>query len=163
MFAQHASYVLGLVRRLGVPAGDVEDVAQEVFVNVHRGLPAFQGRSSLKTWLCGITLRTAANHRRKAYRRRERPGAVELELTVAATQEDALERARMAAQLQRALDALSPKLRDVFVLYEIEELPMDEVARLVGCLRFTAYTRLRAARGALAAQLTRAQAKGGVR
>jgi RNA polymerase sigma-70 factor (ECF subfamily) len=65
--------VLGLVRRLGVQEREVEDVAQEVFVIVHRQLPAFEGRSTLKTWLCGIALRTAANHRRKAYRRHERP------------------------------------------------------------------------------------------
>jgi len=46
--------VLGFVRRLGVHEREVEDVAQEVFVIVHRQLPAFEGRSTLKTWVCGI-------------------------------------------------------------------------------------------------------------
>ncbi len=155
VFAQYGPYVLGLVRRLGVQEREVEDVAQEVFVIVHRQLPAFEGRSTLKTWICGIALRAAANHRRKAYRRHERPDAFLNEPAIAASQEDELDRSRQAAALQRALDGLSDKLRQVFVLYEIEELPMLDVARAVGCPRFTAYTRLRAARSAIAAELMR--------
>lgn len=150
--------MLGLVRRLGVHEREVEDVAQEVFVIVHRQLPAFEGRSALKTWVCGIALRAAANHRRKAYRRHERPDDfaqdTSMLLRQEPTQEQALERARQAAALQRALDKLSDKLRDVFVLYEIEELPMLDVARVLGIPRFTGYTRLRAARSAIAAELT---------
>jgi RNA polymerase sigma-70 factor (ECF subfamily) len=157
LFERFAPYVLGLVRRLGVPDADVEDVAQEVFLAVHTQLPQFEGRSTHKTWLCGISLRVVANYRRKRARRRE--SASELEVAVDATQEQRLERADEAAKLQRALDALDDKLREVFVLYEIEELPMLEVARAVGCVRFTAYTRLRTARAQLKATLQREAAR----
>lgn len=154
VFSRYAPYVLGLVRRLGVREAEVEDVAQEVFIVVHRQLPSFEGRSSLKTWLCGITLRTVANHRRKVMRRREASIEASSELHAAADQDTALERRDDATTLQQALDRLSPKLREVFVLYEIEELPMADVARSLGCPRFTAYTRLHAARAALRQRLT---------
>src|SRR5262249_30080454 len=105
-----------------------------------------------------------------AYRRHEAPDALAHEPRIDASQELELERARQAERLQRALDGLSDKLREVFVLYEIEELEMLEVARIVGCPRFTAYTRLRAARTAIARELAdlspeqaRALALGGAR
>lgn len=157
IFTRHAPYVLGLVRRLGVRDAEVEDVAQEVFIVVHRQLPHFEGRSSLKTWLCGITLRTVANHRRKVMRRREASMEASRELHADADQDTQLERRDDAATLQQALDRLSPKLREVFVLYEIEELPMADVARSLGCPRFTAYTRLHAARAALRQRLAHAE------
>ena len=53
VYEAHAATVLRTLRRLGVRDGDVEDVAQEVFVVVHRKLPEFAGRSSLKTWVVG--------------------------------------------------------------------------------------------------------------
>lgn len=101
----------------------------------------------------------AANHRRKAYRRHERPDDfAEGRAPLArheATQEHELDRLRQAEALQRALDALSDKLREVFVLYEIEELPMLDVAGALGIPRFTAYSRLRDARKKVAAMLMR--------
>jgi len=158
IFSRHAPYVLGLVRRLGVRDAEVEDVAQEVFIVVHRQLPHFEGRSSLKTWLCGITLRTVANHRRKMMRRREASLELTREPCTEALQHALLERQDDAQGLLRALDRLTPKLREVFVLYEIEELPMIDVARSLGCPRFTAYTRLHAARAALRQHLAHTQA-----
>jgi RNA polymerase sigma-70 factor (ECF subfamily) len=163
IFSRYAPYVLGLVRRLGVRDAEVEDVAQEVFIVVHRQLPTFEGRSSIKTWLCGITLRTVANHRRKVMRRREASMEVGCELHAAPDQDTMLERRDDASTLQQALDRLSPKLREVFVLYEIEELPMADVARSLGCPRFTAYTRLHAARAALRQRLSQPGALSGAR
>jgi RNA polymerase sigma-70 factor (ECF subfamily) len=153
VFARYAPYVVGLVRRLGVREAEVEDVAQEVFIVVHRQLPSFEGRSSIKTWLCGISLRTVANHRRKVMRRRESNIEVSGELLAPPDQDALLERKDSANNLLRALDTLTPKLREVFVLYEIEELPMLDIARTLGCPRFTAYTRLHAARAALRQRL----------
>jgi len=163
IFSRYAPYVLGLVRRLGVRDAEVEDVAQEVFIVVHRQLPTFEGRSSIKTWLCGITLRTVANHRRKVMRRREASMEVGRELHAAPDQAAMLERRDDATTLQQALDRLSPKLREVFVLYEIEELPMADVARSLGCPRFTAYTRLHAARAALRQRLSQPGSAHGAR
>ena len=61
-------YVWRSVQRLGVPAASTDDVAQEVFMVVHRRLAEFEGRSTLKTWLYGIALRVARAHRLRAHR-----------------------------------------------------------------------------------------------
>jgi RNA polymerase sigma-70 factor (ECF subfamily) len=158
----YAAYVLALLRRLGVPSSDVEDVAQEVFWTVHRKLPMFEHRSSLRTWVCGICLRKASDHRRSRARRRalqehsrlasEPPHATDCA-------EVALARSEQARTFERALAGLTEAQRDVFVLYEIEELSMAEVGALVGAGRFTCYTRLRAARSHLRAFYTRNQAR----
>jgi RNA polymerase sigma-70 factor, ECF subfamily len=153
VFADHADYVLGLLRRLGVSERDVQDVAQEVFMVIHAQLPRFEGRSSLKTWVCGIALRRAADYRRKAHRRRESALQPADLPSSAAQAESAIEQRQSLARVERALAQLPEKQLHVFVLYELEELSMAEVARAVGCPRFTAYTRLRAARRALFAQL----------
>ena len=85
-------------------------------------------------------MRTAANYRRRACRKRERlcaevPDTLETTATAAA-----------ALDLLRALSALDDDQRAVFVLYELEELTMPEVAEALGCPIPTAYSRLYAAR-----------------
>jgi RNA polymerase sigma-70 factor (ECF subfamily) len=160
VFQAQAAYVLRLLRRLGVREADVEDVAQEVFLVVHARLPAFEGRSTLKTWICGICLRKTSEYRRKAYRRREHATASVSEQPSPSTQERQLEQNEQAALLKQGLTQLSEKQLQVFVLYEIEELPMAEVARAIGCPRFTAYTRLHAARRVLRAFLGAARTQG---
>ena len=159
VFRAHGGYVLTLLRRLGVNAADVEDVAQEVFVTVYAKLPEFEGRSALKTWLCGICLRKAASYRRKHRSRRELPGAPLPPLVASDDPQAGLAHKQHAALLHVALARLPDKQREVFVLYEIEELEMAEVARAVGCPRFTAYTRLRAARSEVRAFFTRHAAR----
>ncbi len=148
VFDGYAAYVLGLLPRLRVPAADVQDVAQEVFLAIAQGLPRFEGRSAVKTWVCGICLRKASDHHRKLGRRRESfaGGAELLESSDAIQPQAALLQRERARRLQDALATLPEAQLQVFVLYEIEELPMAEVARALGCQRFTAYTRLRAAR-----------------
>jgi RNA polymerase sigma-70 factor (ECF subfamily) len=150
VFRTYAIYVLGLLRRLGIREADVEDVAQEVFVVVHAHLAGFEGRSTLKTWISGICVRKVSEYRRKAHRRREVMLAVVPEReALSDQQEQELEQKQQAALLQQALSRLTERQFEVFVLYEIEELSMAEVAQAVGCLRFTAYTRLHAARRAM--------------
>ncbi|HMI93998.1 MAG TPA: sigma-70 family RNA polymerase sigma factor [Polyangiales bacterium] len=159
VFATQAAYVLGLLGRLGVATADLEDVAQEVFIVIHQKLSGFERRSSLKTWVCGICLRKASDYRRRAHRRHERLVAEHDERPASGEHPEArVLRDESAAQLQRALAALPEPLMQVFVLYEIEELPMLEVARAIGCPRFTGYTRLRAARRALREQLAQPRA-----
>ena len=147
VFAEHAPFVLRSVRRLGVRESEVEDVAQEVFMIVHRKLGTWNGTSTLRTWLFGIALRVASAHRRKAHVRREvLDGGTAAQPSVPPEQQDALRRKELRAQLDRALDTLDENKRAVFVLYELEGVPMTEIAEGLGCALFTAYGRLREAR-----------------
>jgi RNA polymerase sigma-70 factor (ECF subfamily) len=153
VFARFGDYVPALLRRLGVAPSEIPDVAQEVFTVVHQKLPTFRGDSSLKTWLCGISLRLASNYRRRAWVRRLVVfGEVE-QHAVAADGFDRLELQERVLRLEAALEQLPAKQREVFVLFEIEELSMAEIALALRCPEKTAYTRLYAARRAMTKKL----------
>lgn len=153
VFAEHAAYVLGLLRRLGVAEADVDDAAQEVFLIVHRALPGFEGRSRVKTWVVGICLRVVSTYRRRIGRHPETTLEREREPCIDATQPGAVEQAELRTSLTRALAQLSEQQRAVIVLFEVEEMPMTEVAKALQCQLFSAYKRLYAARRKLKALL----------
>jgi RNA polymerase sigma-70 factor (ECF subfamily) len=159
VYRAHAAFIWRVARRLGVPPADVEDVCQDVFVVVHRKLPAFEGRSSIRTWLYGIAVRCAADRRRLAHVRRETTSASVAEPPVDPTQPGAVAERQARAALDEILDQLDEPKRAVFVLYELEELPMAEVAEAVGCPLQTAYSRLHAARDAVEAAVRRRSAR----
>ena len=161
IFDEHARYVIRTLRHLGVGESDVEDVAQEVFVTVHRKLAEFEGRSKLRTWLYAICLRVASDHRRRAYVVRERatdnPPIDTGERT--GNEPDASFESR--AFVQELLEGLDEDKRTVLVLYEIEGLNMREIAEVVGCPLQTAYSRLHAARDLLQAAWLRSRKESG--
>jgi RNA polymerase sigma-70 factor (ECF subfamily) len=161
LFREFGRYVPGLLRRLGVAEREVEDVAQDVFTVIHRKLPQFRGESSLKTWICGIALRVARSHLRLSRVRKLMLGDPPVEPSREPVQLEALALAERVRLLQRALDALPEKLRRVFVLYELEELSIHEVAALIGRSEKTAYTRLYAARDRVERSLRRQALIGG--
>ncbi len=145
VFRTFAPFVWRTLRRLGVSEADVDDVCQEVFVVVHRKLPQFEGRSALRTWIYGICVRTASTYRRLS-RHREVPTERIPDAAAGDGPLEAAQRSQALVALDRALDALDDDKRAVFVLYEIEELTMAEVAQALGCPLQTAYSRLHAAR-----------------
>lgn len=162
VFTAHADFAWRSLRRLGVAERDLEDVCQEVFLVVLRGLDRFEARSSIKTWVYGICRGVAANHRRKGANAREVPDQARIDRTA----EESLPGARALDSalgdrqlLEMLLGRLSPEQREVFVLYEIEELSMREVSAAVGCPQDTAYSRLSAARRAIEAELRRLRAR----
>jgi RNA polymerase sigma-70 factor (ECF subfamily) len=161
IFREHAAFVLRVVRRLGVAPRDVEDVAQEVFVIVHRKLHTFNGESSVRTWLFGIASRVASDHRRRAHVRRESlDGELPQQISEPA-QAQAVHDRQLRQALDRALDELDDAKRAVFVLYEMEGVPMTEIAESQGCPLPTAYSRLREARERVRSHFAKTFASGG--
>jgi RNA polymerase sigma-70 factor (ECF subfamily) len=153
VFRKHARFVWRSLLGLGVPESDVADASQQVFVVLGAKLDDVESGCALSTFIYGICLRVASDFRRKAHLRHERVGADLPEQAVAASQEVVVAHRQALRRLLAALDDLEPAQRDVFVLYEIEELPMAEVARAVGCPVQTAYSRLHAARRLVALAL----------
>lgn len=144
MVREHGPFVLRVLRYLGVSEADLQDVGQEVFVTVHRRLPSAKV-DSVRSWLYAICARFAANYRRKRARSREVLAADPAR--AGRNLPDQAEQSHVArATLIRLLDGLDEKRRDVFVLHEIEQLSVPEVASVLGIPLGTAYTRLRAAR-----------------
>jgi RNA polymerase sigma-70 factor (ECF subfamily) len=147
VYRETAPLVLRALRRL-VRASEVDDAAQDVFVVVARRLREFDGRSKVSTWVYGIVLRVAADHRRARARRVRREEALAREpvLGEVETPERALERVEGRSRLACILDGMDDELRDVFVLVELEALAGPEVAAMLGLNPHTMHSRLRAAR-----------------
>ncbi len=146
LFREHGPFVWRSLRRLGLSESDADDLCQEVFVVVFRKLPDFEQKSSLRTWLYGIAVRVALAHRRRARTQRELPTEVLPDIPTSEGPHDHLADREARLRLDRALDTLDEKKRAVFVLYEIEQLSMNEVAEVLECPVQTAYSRLHAAR-----------------
>lgn len=165
LFDAHAERVWRFAERLGVAPSQLDDVLQEVFIVVFRRLPEFdRSRSSFSTWLLGITLRIAKAHRRRSLRSR-------IELWLGAAREPvapesespdrAYERNAAARELFSALDRMTDKLREVFVLYEIEGVDGADIARLLDVPEGTVRSRLRLARREMERHRSRRRDRGG--
>ncbi|HSO40274.1 MAG TPA: sigma-70 family RNA polymerase sigma factor [Labilithrix sp.] len=158
VYAKHAAFVWRSMRRLGVRPGDVEDTCQEVFLVVHAKLGDFHG-GSIRAWLFAIAARVASDYRKRAFVRREVTDDDVPEVPVPEAQTAAVERAQALALLDAILADLDDDKRAVFMLFELEQMPMQEVAAAVGCPLQTAYTRLHAARDQVSAAIDRAKKK----
>jgi RNA polymerase sigma-70 factor (ECF subfamily) len=143
---EHSAFVWRVLTHLGVPATEVPDASQEVFVIVMKRIESFRAESSLRTWLYGICRNVAQATRRKASVKREIPTEVLPEEILQPAQEGDLWIKRAHAQLVEALATLDDDQRTVFVLYEIEEVSIEEIAAAVGAKVSTCYARLYAAR-----------------
>ncbi len=126
---------------------------------VHRRLAEFEGRSALRTWVYGICVRTASDYRRRASHKRELVTESPPEQAAADDPHEDVAGRQARKLLDGILSELDDDKRAVFVLFEIEELAMSEVAKAVGCPLQTAYSRLHAARALVAAAARRAGAE----
>jgi RNA polymerase sigma-70 factor (ECF subfamily) len=155
VFLEHVAFVWRVVAAHGIPESDVQDVTQEVFLAAHRRNEDWDpDRCSARTWLYAIAIRTAANHRRLAHRHRERASDdLDAERDAGARDPgELIDRERCRARLYQVLSELDPGQRDVFILFELQGMPMKAVAETVGCTEKTAYWRLAAARREVAAR-----------
>lgn len=161
VFTQHVDFAWRALRRHGVAEADLEDACQEVFLAVHRNLASFEGRSTLRTWIYGICRGVAANHRRRAGNRYEIASA-QPDDGQRCDALDAFERTARRqglALLEALLDRLDDAKREAFVLYEIEEMTLAEIAEATRASRTTVHSRLQAARREVAAHLERIRAR----
>jgi RNA polymerase sigma-70 factor (ECF subfamily) len=168
-FARLVEAYSGLIYRLALKmlehTEDAEDVLQETFIKAYRGLPSFDGRASLSTWL----YRIATNESLMALRRRKN---APVSLSVGETwdgeeeqepeqiidwccmPEDELLSSEARVYLDQAIDTLTPSLRVVFLLRDIEGLSTEETGEVLGLSTAAVKTRLSRARLRLREQLT---------
>jgi RNA polymerase sigma-70 factor (ECF subfamily) len=160
IYEQHFDLVWRTLRRLGVAPAAVDDALQDVFLVVHRRLGEFEQRSSIRTWLFGITVRVASDYLRRG-RRLENTTAIDVELRDEQSLDPHEQRARSEAVelLYRALSQLDPEKRAAFVLAELEEMTMAEVAAVVGSNVNTVSSRVKAGRRQFEAAVRRLRAK----
>jgi RNA polymerase sigma-70 factor, ECF subfamily len=142
----HLDFVWRSLRRFGVPSAELDDATQQVFL-VANGKLALIRPGSERSFLISVATKVASNARR-AHQRRENAQQVlsQNPAAVVADPEQLAQRLEARTLLDGVLDKMPPELRSVFVLFELEELSVDEVAEMLGLPRGTAATRLRRAR-----------------
>ena len=160
VYREHFAFVWRSVKRLGVRDASLDDVVQEVFMIVHRRLGEFEGRSSIRTWLFGIALRVARDHKRSAARK-DSDGSVDPDTIHAPVPSPAesMEKAEAVRLLYAILDEMEDERREVFVMAELEQMTMPDIAGMLGLNVNTAYARLRAARQTFESALGRRRAQ----
>jgi RNA polymerase sigma-70 factor (ECF subfamily) len=142
LLGRYKGYALRMIKRR-VPAKDVEDVAQEVFIKAYQSLPGFDPESHFKKWLSTIAARTCCDYWRKGYQKRESPMSVLSErhaewIEAVISAKSVLAADKMAARkeakelLDWALGQLSAENRMVVEMVYLEEMTEREAAELLG-------------------------------
>jgi RNA polymerase sigma-70 factor (ECF subfamily) len=107
---------------------------QEIFTAVFRSIDAFQGKSSVISWIYGIAKNTVNNSIRRAIAREQRVERAELEMirnmrsTYAADPEDHLTFQRCEESIRNRLASVSDWQAQIFIMRHFDNLPIDEIA-----------------------------------
>lgn len=154
LFDAHFDFVWRSLRRLGVPEATVDDATQEVFLVLSRRLDDVE-LGCEKSFLFSTALRVASTARRSHARRGAHDDSVDELVDGAPSPSDVVDRQNARRVLDRVLAALDLDLRAVFVLYELEEMTMAEIAAALDLAPGTVASRLRRARETFAAEAAR--------
>jgi RNA polymerase sigma-70 factor (ECF subfamily) len=138
LYNLHRRRVYSLCLRMTANTAEAEDLTQEAFLQLFRKIGTFRGESAFSTWLHRMSVNVVLMRLRKKglpivplddpleteeEAAKKEPGAPDLRLSGAV---DRLE-------IQRAIDALPPGYRSIFVLHDVEGYEHNEIADLVGC------------------------------
>jgi RNA polymerase sigma-70 factor (ECF subfamily) len=138
---------------------EARDLSQEAFVRLFQVAGSFRGRARFSTWFYRLVVNLCLDHRRKhrwwhqLFAREERgpdeESVLDQQSAPSVDPADALGRERTLARVWDAAGRLSPQQRAVLVLHVQEELPMSEVATVLGCAEATARVHLHRALASL--------------
>jgi RNA polymerase sigma-70 factor (ECF subfamily) len=136
------------LERLAGNDATAKDLLQETLAKIARGLPGFEGRSSVKTWAFSIATRVATDHfRRPSSKARivdfdeaAEPESPDPEIT------DRLVIHEMSACVRGVIDGLPGDYRSALVLHDLEGLSAAQVAEVAACSLPTAKIRIHRAR-----------------
>jgi len=143
LIERHYAPIYKFIRRLAGDDENARELTQETLLQVRASVKRFSGRSQFRTWCLGIAYRTYARSRK---RKRTLPLSEQLE---APNRHLCLE----AVVLIAAMAKLAPKLRDAFVLHELNELSVEETATVMRIPLGTAKARIARARQFLKEQI----------
>jgi RNA polymerase sigma factor (sigma-70 family) len=164
IYSEERDFIARVIQRLCGPGPHVEDLLQETFLTAHRQLSTWSPkRCKASTWLYSIARHLCLRHRRSTLRfglfHARLQGHATTEAKPADGPERAFERREQLRAVARALDKLSFKQREVFVLFELEEQDGPAIAALLGIPEGTVWTRLQHARRNFDKHMQRQQAK----
>jgi RNA polymerase sigma-70 factor (ECF subfamily) len=149
--------VFRLISRFFRTREDVEDLAQDVFLKLFARITQVRPEENFLGWLARVTVNTCYDELRKTRRRKtamETYGPhARAEHTIPVAEPDSFGRTRVALQL------LDPKLRIPLILKEVEEMSVQEIARIMGLTQTNVKVRLFRARKKLASILNSAASR----
>ena len=148
LYARHSRRVYSLCLRMTANTAEAEDLSQEVFIQLYRKAGSFRGESQFTTWLHRLTVNQVLMHFRRRGARAEQTtdeGEVPVQVVVG-TEDPSRMRVVDRIALDKAVEALPPGYRAVFVLHDVEGHEHEEVARLLGCSVGTSKSQLHKAR-----------------
>jgi RNA polymerase sigma-70 factor (ECF subfamily) len=158
-FERELDYVLRTLRRYGVGGAEVEDLAQEVFLVMWQRWSHFDQQRPVRPWLGGIIFRLVSHHWRRALR--EIPSGPLMDTAVSGDPEEDLTAQRARRLVLEAMAGVPARHRAVLVLFELEGVPISEIAQMTSTPLSTVYSRLRVARKAFGKVLRRLQLRRG--
>ena len=149
---RHEKTIFNLVYRMLGDYDDAIEVSQEVFLSAYRAIGQFRGDANFSTWLYRIALNHATTRRRSNNSRQHRTAPIEDMELIRDSQPgpaETLEKKEMQERVQLALNKLAPEDAAVILLRDLQDVPYDEVARLLEIPVGTVKSRLHRARQAL--------------
>jgi RNA polymerase sigma-70 factor, ECF subfamily len=152
VYRRELDYLIVSLRRLGVPASDLEDIVHEVFLVMLRRWDEYDRSRPVRPWLFGIAFRVASGYRRR--NGRELLGVARDGEDLAPRPDEAVATLQDRQLLLRALSAVPLARRAVLIMREVDDVAMRDIAQQLSIPLFTAYSRLRKARRELDAALT---------
>lgn len=157
IYDAHFDAMLRALRKLGVREADLEDVAHDLFVAVHRHLGDYDGVRPVRAWLYGFAYRFASDYRKLARHRSSAAPDIEGMPDSQPNAELLLDDQRRRLAFDRALAELDEDKRVALVLHDQEGLTAPEIAEILQIPVNTVYTRIRLAREELRARLVGAE------
>ncbi len=157
LIERYKSKVFNLAYGMIGDRSEADDLAQEVFIKAYYALPKFQFRSEFGTWLYRIAINHVRDYLRKNRHRLDEVSIHELGETLPAAADSSLEERQLADRrrllVQTALRRLPDKYQAILVLRDMQGMPYDEIARILGISPGTVDSRLHRARKKLREKL----------
>lgn len=154
----HFDFVWRSLRRLGVPDAQLDDAAQQVWIAVSQKCREVRSETA-RAFLFAIALRVASDVRRALRRRREVDVEDREPVDEGPGPDELVDRKRTRVILDEILDAMPDEVRVVFVLYELDQLSMAEIAGILGVAPGTVASRLRRGRELFENEMKRVRAR----
>ena len=123
---QHKSTIYSVCYMFSTDKDEVDDLFQESLINLWRGLPSFEGRSQVATWVWRVTLNTCISSDRKKRRNATVPLTMDIDLF-----DQSNEQGAQAQMLRDRIQRLQPFDRAIVLLW-LESMSYDEIAAIVG-------------------------------
>jgi RNA polymerase sigma-70 factor, ECF subfamily len=153
---RHEKTIFNLVYRMLGDYDDAAETSQEAFLSAYRAIGQFRGEANFSTWLYRIALNHATTRRKSAALRQKRFVAIDDTDMIDNTQlgpAETFEKKELRERVQRALNDLEPEDATVILLRDLQDVPYEDVARVLQIPVGTVKSRLHRARQALKAKL----------